>query len=95
MKLRKNEIISPKNFPVPPWRMNNLHRGIPDFLPAWSYAHLSDIPAVRFHGELLVISAASSCESYCKSGDKYISLQTKVEMWVVSKEKFTTLTAKE
>ena len=75
--------------------MNNLHREIPDFLPAWSYAHLSDAPAVSSHGELLVISAKSSSEGYCKSGDKYISLQTKVEMWVVSKEKFTTLTAKE
>ena len=32
MKLRKNEIISPKNFPEPPWRMKSPYRGISDFL---------------------------------------------------------------
>ena len=60
--------------------MNNLHREIPDFLRSWSYAHPSHTPAVRFHGELLVICAEFSCESYCKSGNKYIPLQTKIEV---------------
>ena len=32
MKLRKNEIISPKNFPTPHWIIRNLYRGIYDFL---------------------------------------------------------------
>ena len=32
MKLRKNEIISPKNFSIPHWIIKNLYRGIYDFL---------------------------------------------------------------
>ena len=32
MKLRKNEIISPKNFPAPHWIIRDLHWGIFDFL---------------------------------------------------------------
>ncbi len=32
MKLRKNEMISPKNFPAPHWIIRDLHWGIFDFL---------------------------------------------------------------
>ena len=32
MKLRKNRIVSPKNFPIPHWISKDLHRGISDFL---------------------------------------------------------------
>ena len=32
MKLRKNEIKVPKNLFVPRWIINDLHRGVPDFL---------------------------------------------------------------
>ena len=32
MKLRKNEIISPKSFSTPRWRIKNPYRGICDFL---------------------------------------------------------------
>ncbi len=52
MKLRKNEIKVPKNFSTPPWRMKSLHRGIPDFLRSWPYAHPSHIPTVRSHSAL-------------------------------------------
>ncbi len=80
MKLRKNEIISPKNFLTPSWRMNNLHREIPDFLPAWPYTHPSYAPTVCFHSALLVICAEFSCESYCKSEDECIPLQIKTNV---------------
>ena len=32
MKLRKNEIISPKNFSTPHWIIRDLYQGIFDFL---------------------------------------------------------------
>ncbi len=32
MKLPKNEVLSPKNFPTPHWIIQDLHRGICDFL---------------------------------------------------------------
>ena len=32
MKLRKEQIKVPKNFFVPPWRINNPYRGISRFL---------------------------------------------------------------
>ena len=32
MKLRKNEIISPKNFPAPHWIIRDAYQGIYDFL---------------------------------------------------------------
>ena len=32
MKLRKNEIISPKNFPTPHWIIRDTYQGIYDFL---------------------------------------------------------------
>ena len=32
MKLRRNEIISPKSFSTPRWRIKNPYRGIFDFL---------------------------------------------------------------
>ena len=32
MKLRKNQIISPKNFPFPPEEMKKSHGGISDYL---------------------------------------------------------------
>ena len=33
MKLRKNEITSPRNFRTPHWIFKDLHRGTADFLP--------------------------------------------------------------
>ena len=31
MKLRKNDFEVPKNFPIPPWRFGDPHRGIVQF----------------------------------------------------------------
>ena len=32
MKVRKNEIKSPKSFSAPHWKIKDLHRGVHDFL---------------------------------------------------------------
>ena len=39
MKLRKKQIKVPKNFPIPPWIIKNLHRGIVLFPLSFEFLH--------------------------------------------------------
>ena len=49
MKLRKNEMISPKNFPTLPWKTKNIQRGIWNFFAGDLKCLLDEYPVLRTH----------------------------------------------
>ena len=76
MKLRKNEIISPKNFSFPHWTIQDFHGGIFRFPPPFDFFHRDVDEVVRYNASALPVLRRESKSSF-------IHLQYYEEVWAM------------